>query len=91
MSDESASPHSNIQSNSVPNWKKKKISIPEPSIGEKGHKVNTDHLTGNHSARKILEKNNLDASPLHVRVVGVHGVSILIYCYGTVHIRYIIM
>jgi hypothetical protein len=62
----------------------------EPSIGEKGHLVNTDHLIGNQYARKILETNNLDESPLHDRVVEYHGVSILIYWYGTVHLQCII-
>jgi hypothetical protein len=70
MSDESASGHSNIWSNSVPN----QVSMPVPSIV-----VNSDHLTGNNSARKKQERN-LDESPLHSRVVGDDGVSVLIHC-----------
>jgi hypothetical protein len=73
-----------------PNQKRKTISILEPSIREKGHLINTNHLIGNQSARKILEINNLDESPVHARVVGYHGVSILIYYYGTVHLHCII-
>jgi hypothetical protein len=90
MSGESVSHHRNIQSNFVPNRKRKTIFILEPSIGEKGHLVNTDHLISNQSARKILETNNLDEFPLHARAVSIHGISILIYCYGVVHLQCII-